>query len=249
MVDFLSAEKQRFVLYEYLLYFWNKKMMFLIIPPIVVLLTFLGAKLVLDNEKYTGRALVFTGTVNLKDLTNPDNIVAKFPHVKNELEVFVPEEKYVKFTLKGNDQKSVQEELDRIVTEYNKALQEHSQRRLDTTMTNLNWLEKQVKVLQTSIEHYNEKLDSQTLTAKQIESTTDLLVEAENALTETMEKVNDIRNNLVFYEKPAVLSETVAPSKSYTKEIIAIGLVLGVFLTFIVLTFMKYVFDARRYYQ
>ncbi|HZG59646.1 MAG TPA: lipopolysaccharide biosynthesis protein [Anoxybacillus sp.] len=245
----MSAEKQRFVLYEYLLYFWKKKMMFLIIPPIVVLLTFLGAKLVLDNEKYTGRALVFTGAVNLKGLTNPDNIVAQFPDVKNKLEVFVPEEKYVKFTLKGNDQKSVQQELDRIVTEYNKALQEHSQHRLDTTNTYLNTLDERVKTLNEKIEHYNEKLDSATLTPEQIERTTDLLIVAEDELTETMEKANRIRSDLVFYEKPSVLSESVNPSKTYTKEIIAIGLVLGIFLTFILLVLMKYVFDARRYCQ
>lgn len=249
MVSFLSADKQRFVLYEYLLYFWKKKLLFVIIPPIMALVTFLGVQFVLNHAKYTGKAVVFTGSINLKDLTNPDNIVAKFPDIKNKMDVVVTEEKYVKITVKGDDEKSVQNDLDDIVTRYNKELQEHSQKRLDTTMAYLNSLDERIKTLQTSIEHYNKKLDSPSLTPQQIESTTDLLVEAQSDLTKTMETANRVRGDLVFYEKPSVLSEAVAPSKSYAKEAIASGLVLGVFLTFIFLILLKYVFDARRYYQ
>jgi len=249
MVDLLSAEKQRFVLYEYLLFFWKKKIWFVIIPPVMALVAFLGVQLVLNHAKYTGKAVVFTGSINVSDLTNPDNIMTKFPNVKNSVDVVVPEEKYVKITVKGDDEKSVQSDLHDIVTRYNQELQEHSQQRLDVTNAYLNSLDERIKALQTSIDHYNEKLNSSSLTPQQIESTTDLLVEAQNDLTKTMETANRIRSDLVFYEKPSVLSEAVAPSKSYAKESIASGLVFGVFLTFMFLILLKYVFDARRYYH
>jgi len=249
MVGLLSAEKQRFVLYEYLSYFWKKKIWFVIIPPVMALLVFFGVQLVVNHAKYTGKALVFTGSINVSDLTNPDNIMAQLPPVKNTVDIVVPEEKYVKITVKGNDEKSVQQDLHTIVADYNEKLQRHSKERLDVTNTYLNSLDERAKTLQTLIDRYNEKLNSSSLTPQQIESTTDLLVEAQNDLTKTMETANRVRGDLAFYEKPSVLSEAVARSKSYAKESIASGLVFGVFLTFIFLTLMKYVFDARRYYH
>ncbi|WJQ00132.1 hypothetical protein QT234_16280 [Geobacillus stearothermophilus] len=84
---------------------------------------------------------------------------------------------------------------------------------------------------------------------EQFDDTSDLLVESENNLTEVMERVNRIRGNLAFYEMPAVLSETVAKSKTYTGQLAVIGLVLGLFVTVVWLTLWKYILDARRYYS
>ncbi|WP_238583532.1 lipopolysaccharide biosynthesis protein [Anoxybacteroides amylolyticum] len=221
----------------------------MIIPPVTALLVFFGVQLVLNHAKYTGKALVFTGSINVSDLTNPDNIMAQLPSVKNTVDIVVPEEKYVKITVKGNDEKSVEQDLRTIVADYNEKLQRHSKERLAVTNTYLSSLDERAKTLQTWIDRYNKKLNSSSLTPQQIESITDLLVEAQNDLTKTMETANRVRGDLAFYENPSVLSEVVAPSKSYAKEAVASGLVLGVFLTFIFLTLMKYVFDARRYYH
>ncbi|WP_027409257.1 hypothetical protein [Anoxybacteroides tepidamans] len=241
----MSADKQRFVLYEYLLYFWKKKILFLIVPPIVALATFLGVHFILDHAKYTGKAVVFTGSISRSDLTNPDNIMAKFPNVKNQLDIVVTEDKYVKITVKGNDEKSVQKDLHYIVTHYNEELKKHSKERLDVTMETLNDYETQMKRLNTLAQNYDDKFDTQSLGIDQITSKAELL----QTLADVTEKVNKIKGDLIFYEEPSVLSEAVAPSKTYAKEAIASGLVLGVFLTFMLLTLMKYLFEARRYYQ
>lgn len=249
MVDGLTAEKQRFVLYEYLRYFWEKKWWFFIIPPATAIVAFLAVQLLLHHTNYTGKAVIFTGSINLKDLTNPDNIMAELPKVQNNVDIVVPEEKYVKITIKGDNEKSVQQDLHTIVADYNEKLQKHSNERLDVTNKYLQALDGRIKALETTINHYDGKLQSSSLTPQQIESATDVIVAAQKELTETMETANRIRGDLVFYEKPSVLSEVVAPSKSYAKEAVVSGLVFGVFLTFLFLMLMKYVVDARRYYH
>jgi hypothetical protein len=246
MVAFLAVEKQKFVLYEYLLFFWKKKFWFLIVPLAMALISVLAGQLFLHNKyNYTGQAIIFTGSINQKSLTDPKNIKAKFPDVKNALDIVVPEEKYVKITLKGDDKTSVQNELRKIVSEYNHELQHHSKQRLDVTNARLHELDGEISFLQRLIKPYNEKLDSQQLTSGELKS----IIKAEEILTEKMDKASWIRNNLVFYEKPSVLSENVSKSKTYVGQLIAIGVVLGIFLTFIMLILMKYVLDARRYYQ
>jgi hypothetical protein len=245
MVAFLATEKQKFVLYEYLLFFWKKKFWFLFVPLAMALISVLAGHLFLHKYNYTGKAIIFTGSVNLKSLTDPKNIRANLPHVKNKLDIVVTEDKYVKITLKGDDKTSVQNELRKIVSKYNHDLQQHSKQRLDVTNERLHELDEYKEDLQLIVEHYNKKLDSQQLTLDQLDSA----VKAEEILTDTMEKASRIRNNLVFYEEPSVLSENVSKSKTYTGQLIAIGVVLGIFLTFIILILMKYVLDARRYYQ
>ncbi|KXG08971.1 hypothetical protein AT864_02655 [Anoxybacillus sp. P3H1B] len=241
----MTNDKQRFVLYEYLLYFWNKKLFFCIIPPIIALTALLSVHLILNDAKYTGKALVFTGRVNLKDLTNPDNIIAKFPNIKSNVDIDVTEEKYVKITVKGNDKTKVQNDLHYIVAHYNQQLQDHSQNRLDVTMEQMKEYNDLIKKIRSVIEDTDEKIGTTVTDTNVINSQSELLV----TLTDLTKKVNNMKSDLIFYEKPSVLSETVALSKSYVKEAVASGLVLGIFLTFMLLTLMKYVSDARRYYQ
>jgi hypothetical protein len=244
MVAFLTGEKQKFVFYEYLLFFWKKKFWFLIVPLAMALISVLAGQLFLHKYNYTGQALIFTGSINQKSLTDPKNIEAKF-HVKNALDVVVPEEKYIKITLKGDDKTSVQNELRKIVSKYNHELQRHSKQRLDATHTRLHELGDEINHLQQVIKQYDEKLDSQQLTPGDLKNT----VKAEEILADRTDKASRISNDLLFYEKPSVLSESVSKSKTYIGQLIAVGVVLGIFLTFIMLILMKYVLDARRYYQ
>lgn len=248
MVAGLTAEKRPFVLYEYLRFFWQRKWWFLVVPLATIVLTVIAGRLLLQGEKYTGKAVVFTGSIDVKELTDPKNIEAKFPEVKN-LDVVVPEEQYVQITVKGDDEQDVSRELKLVVSEYSQELKRHSQERIDVTTKYLHALEERERALQQKVDYYSEQIQSGRLNPEQLNDISDLLVESENNLTEVMERVNRIRGNLVFYEKPAVLSETVAKSKTYTGQLMAVGLVLGLFLTVVWLVLWKYILDARRYYS
>gem|GEM_PF-6780801 len=244
----MTAEKRPFVLYEYLRFFWQRKWWFLIIPLATIVLTVIFGRILLHEEEYTGKAVVFIGSIDVKELTNPKNIKAKFPDVKR-LDVVVPEGQYVQITVKGDDEQHVSRELKRVVSEYSQELDRHSQERIDVTTKYLRALEKRERTLQEKVDYYSNQVQSGRLNSQQLDDISELLVESENNLTEVMERVNRIRGNLVFYEEPKVLSETVEKSKTYTTQLAAIGLVLGAFLTVVWLTLWKYILDARRYYS
>jgi hypothetical protein len=71
--------------------------------------------------------------------------------------------------------------------------------------------------------------------------------ESEN--TECLVTINRVKGDLSFLEKPVLVTSSVEQGKSYLKQSVAIGFVLGILLSFVILMLWKYIFDARRYYH
>ncbi|MGA5690543.1 hypothetical protein [Cytobacillus pseudoceanisediminis] len=244
----MREEKKRFVLYEYLMYFWKRKHYFLIVPIITMLLIGGGVYFLKKDMPYTGQAVVYTGGVTSPDLTRENNIAAKFADEEN-LEIFVSS-KQVKFTKKGNSAKEVEQNLNNLSGKYVDDLIENYEGRLEKSTVYLNSLEKRVEVLNAAIEKYNQDLEKD-LDPDKYELLIDLFIETEKELSEADATANRMRSDLDFFvrEKPKVLSENVTQSKTYFKEGAAIGLILGLLLTVLLLALMKYLSEGRRYYN
>ncbi|WJQ00133.1 hypothetical protein QT234_16285 [Geobacillus stearothermophilus] len=153
----LTVEKRPFVLYEYLRFFWQRKWRFLVVPLAAIVLTIIAGRLLLYGEKYTGKAVVFTGSIDVKELTDPKNIEARFPDVKN-LDIVVPEDQYVQITIKGDNEEEVSRELKRVVSEYSRELERHSQERINVTTKYLRALEARERALQRKVDYYSERV-------------------------------------------------------------------------------------------
>ncbi|MBG9544692.1 hypothetical protein ABE29_18580 [Cytobacillus firmus] len=244
----MREEKKRFVLYEYLMYFWKRKQYFLIVPIITMLLVGGAVYFLKKDMPYTGQAVVYTGGVTSPDLTRENNIAARFADEEN-LEIFVSS-KQVKFTKKGNSADEVEQSLDRITEEYEDDLIENFEGRIEASEVYLDSLDKRVIVLQKAIASYNEELEK-GLGQDQYEDFTDLLIETEKELSEADATAHRMRSDIEFFKKeaPKTLSENVTKSKSYLKEGAAIGLILGLVLTVVLLALMKYLSEGRRYYN
>jgi uncharacterized protein (UPF0333 family) len=248
-VEILADEKNKYVLYEYLLYFWHKKWFFLIVPAITTVLVIAGIYVLKSDEPYTGESLVYTGGVDSGELVHPKNVFALFDdEAKRNLDVFVSEKGHVKFTVKGDSQAEVEKQLTEVVSLYEAELLENYQLRLDASKVYLEKLETSVETLTVSVENYKEKLN-EDLTPVEMEEITDLIIETEDDLAENEKIAHRMRSDLVFFEEPKLLSESVAKSNSYLKESIAIGIVLGLVLTVLLLMLLKYLGVARRYYR
>ncbi|MEH7482344.1 hypothetical protein V7157_14930 [Neobacillus drentensis] len=251
----MAEEKRKFVLYEYLLYFWKRKWFFVIIPLITTILIASAVYVMKNDKKYTGEALVFTGSVNAKELTNPNNIKADY---KGLDDVFVPEKGQVKFTIHGNSEKQVSKDLKRITKDFNTKLVENATLRKKISQEYLLKLDKRVKVLEEDLASYNKKLDDDyiavdpgSVTGTSYKEVSDLvIVESDLELTRAGERANSIRGDINLFEQPKVLSKPhVYPAKTYLPESIAIGIILGLVLTVALLMLLKYLGDARRYYK
>ncbi|MGN7175942.1 hypothetical protein BK139_06610 [Paenibacillus sp. FSL R5-0490] len=244
----MREEKKRFVLYEYLMYFWKRKHYFLIVPIITMLLIGGAVYFLKKDMPYTGQALVYTGSITSPDLTRQNNIEATFEDEKN-LEIVVTS-KQVKFVLKGDNKKDIANRLDKITETYRGMLVKHFDERFQTSDVYVQSLNKRVSVLEKAIESYKQELEK-GLDPDQYEDVTALIIETEKELTDAAATLNRMSSDLLFYqkEKPRVLTETVTPSKNYLKEGAAIGLILGLVLTVALLALLKYLSEGRRYYN
>ena len=90
------TENKSYRLYDSLEFFWRKKVWFIIIPLIAAILGYFGSMLIPKDGDYVGKSTVFTGSVKLEALTNPDHIMAKYgQHFSGKSEVFVPTRSYI----------------------------------------------------------------------------------------------------------------------------------------------------------
>jgi uncharacterized protein involved in exopolysaccharide biosynthesis len=245
----LAEEKKKFVLYENLLYFWKRKWFFVIVPLITTILIAGTVYALKHDKKFTGVALVSTGSVDSKELTDPTSIGAKFKDIKDLSDVFVSEKGQVKFTINGKSRDAVSKDIDQITTRYNKELQNYAKKKLGVSIPYLSALDERVKFLKDSIAMYNKKLDQGNLTTNQFDEVNTLINTSLDAQTFSAERANKIRADVDLFENPKVLSVTVGPKKTYIPESIAIGIILGLVLTVALLMLLKYLGDARRYYK
>lgn len=232
----MTEEKKKFILYEYLLYFWDRKWFFLIVPLITTVLIAGAVYALKHDNKYTGESLFSTGSINKADLTDPNNIKAKYNDIKG-LDVIVTEKNQVKFTVNGNSRDEVQKNLDHINTTFSKELKDQSNTQLRVSKVTLNDLENGIKDLNSSLSMYQEKLDR------------NLIIKTKNKLFDAKTRVNKMKSDQVFFEEPKVLSDSIHPKKTYLPESIAIGIILGILLTIALLMLLKYLGVAKKQYK
>ena len=108
------SENKSFRLYDSLEFFWRKKIWFIIIPVIAALIGYGASFLVPSNGKYVGKSTVFTGSVKLEALTNPDHIMTQYgKHFTGKTEVFVQNRSYIKTETYGDIEEQVKNELNK----------------------------------------------------------------------------------------------------------------------------------------
>ena len=245
----MREEKKQFVLYEYLMYFWKRKHYFLIVPIITMLLVGGAVYFLKKDMPYTGQALIYTGSVNSPDLTNPENILVKFDDEdQRNLDVIVSSKSNVKITKKGDTKEEVKTSLNNVTKTYTNELIANYNSRWNASNENYtNWKQRE-DALSEAIESYREDLTIE-LPPVQYEGLKDLIIETDRELSDARKTVSRMKSDLQFFEKPKILSENVTKSKSYLKEGAAIGLILGLVLTVVLLALMKYLSEGRRYYN
>lgn len=238
----MADDSKKFVLYEYLSYFWKKKLLFLIIPIITTLLL-VGAVFVLkDEQSYTGKVLFFTGSIKKTDLTHPNNIKANYcEDLKTDsVNVFVSEKSQVKFVLKDDSEEIIQHDIERISNSFIEDLQKQYDIQKEETIKYAESLEKRAEVLEKAIENYKNKINE---TPEQL--LIDLIIESENELTKINERTYKLRSDLAFFEEPKLLYQEVNKTDNHLMEIIAIGIMIGLVFSVALLSLLKYLEEAR----
>ncbi|TYS63783.1 hypothetical protein FZD47_09710 [Bacillus infantis] len=243
------AEQKKFVLYEYLLFFWKKKWSFLIIPVIFALLGLAASYVISTDAKYTGNATVFTGSIKQKGLTNPDNIVANFGEgVDGEIDAFVSSDSYVKIKIKQDDREELQKDLTAMSERIENALVKDYEFRKKVTEEYSAKLEDRASKLKDSLEAM-EPLLERDLPLTQYQDLTLSYTAAQNQRSEALVAQQRVVNDLSSFEPPSVIVNQVTQADTNKTELTIAGLILGVLFTLVFLIFWKYIIEARRYYN
>lgn len=240
------SEQKNYALYEILSFYWKKKIWFLITPIIGALLGLLISFAWPIDEKYIGKSNVFTGNINKQGVTVPEQIESKYgSHFTSKFDIFVPNRSYIQLELKNDQKEIIEEELQTYHEGVMADLLKQYELQVNVTETSVESLENSIETRKQSIAMYQEKL-SNTQNIAVIDAFSNLLLEAETALSENMVSVQRVKNDLAFFEKPFLVKSEIKETPSYTLEWTLAGLLLGLFLSVLLLTLWQYIERARK---
>lgn len=239
------AENKTYRLYDSLEFFWRKKVWFIIIPVILALLGYLGAMVIPKDGDYVGKSTIFTGSVKLEALTNPEHIEAKYgQNFTGATEVFVPTRSYIKVETFGNNKEELTKELTQFNDQLLEGLMTQHDKVIQGTKNYADTQSSRVKSLTTAIESYRGILN-ETVNATVEDNLAALLSTAEMDLTNALATEQRVRNDIITYEQPALANTYVVETKSYGLEGAIAGFILGILAAILTLSLWKYILEAR----
>jgi capsular polysaccharide biosynthesis protein len=240
----VTENKERFVLYEYLSFFWKKKWLFVILPIVALLI---GALLsMLQSANYTGKAIVYVGDLRGGSV-DPEIIQSKYGSkvTENSLEVKVDQKDQITIIVKGDDTKTIQKELDAVANGVMKELKDDEKLVIDITQKGID----QKKVKEELLTKLVTLFGKQASRGDVDEEEQTRLVEYQYNLQEYSDSIQRMEEDIQLFESPELLNNEVTTDPKHLKTNMLLGFVAGIFLTIITLIVWKYIVNARRFYK
>lgn len=227
-------------------FYWKKKIWFIIIPVSCALLGMLIATVWPKDESYVGKSVIFTSSTSLHSLTNPNQILSKYgKHFTGNVDIFVPSRSYVQADIKNDDKEVIEKEL----TVYNNAFIEELitdyENRVNITQKNIDLLVENNTKLNSTIKDSQEQLPKEKNEDLQKYHSTQILT-SELQLSNNIAKIQQKNNDLAFFEKPFLVSNEIKETPSFTFQWTAAGFILGILLSFFIITLWQYICRARK---
>ncbi|MFC7373056.1 Wzz/FepE/Etk N-terminal domain-containing protein [Fictibacillus iocasae] len=240
----MAHEEKRYVLYDYLRFFWNKKWVFLAVPLLTLGLAFLYS--MLQPVSYQGRTIIFTGDFKGSE-TDPAVVKDMYKDEAKGLgySVEVFERGQLVFTVTGSDKEKVQKVSEEISSKHFKLLQSEHGELIRITEEGKSAKEKHLESLDELMSAYESQMSKGTLSDEEQARMSELQL----ASTNIEEGIVNMEKDIALFEAPQKLDTAVEESSRNTKAYVALGLVAGIFLSLVLLVFWKYIDEARRYRQ
>jgi hypothetical protein len=243
----LSKDNERFVLYEYLLFYWRKKWFLLPLPIIFILLAIVYSYI--QDRPFVGQATIYMGAVEKDSLTQADLVKKNLEQQFNldQPSFFVTQNNdRIILNLIGNNKNEIEESLKTISEAYKEDLTVVYEKNKALQKEHIAILKEKINSLKNSISRYKNLLEDETLNPTLERRYFDLLQEDENRLVEYIDYMNEEQTELLNLEKPQVVDLKVTQQKSYLSSNLLIAVVLGCFLSLLFIALWKYISDARR---
>lgn len=242
----MREDKRRYVFYEYLLFFWKKKIWFIILPVILILIA-IGLS-AFQKATFSGNSTVYIGDVKISELTKPDVLAADYIDENEENGTnssITAVTGKITFHVNGKNKTNVENRLNELTDKYIKEMTE----KYDELLS----LEKE------KVRVYGNQVDQKSKRVKELEEISlglegleqqryQYMIEYQNGLIADYEEKKNLADSEVQnFEEPRVIKKEVIENKESTSSNVIIALLGGLFLSLVLLTFWKYIDDARRY--
>lgn len=238
-------EQKNYVLYEYLSFFWRKKVLLIAIPIIIAVLAALLSVL-LGNKGYEGNALFYTSSINTDKLTDPDLVQDRYQEMVkgNTVDVKVPQGQRVRLEVSGSDRGKVEADLNSIADDFSNELNKEYERRKGITEEYINVFKQRLKEVEGTNDGL-EGVDYEALSDEQQAKIAEASATKEDLINKYETKIKSMRTDLLFFEKPELVSKTVEKQNGNLKANAIIGFAVGLFFTVLFLMLWKYTSEAR----
>lgn len=242
-------DKNTFVFYEYLIFFWKKKFWLLPLPILLIVVTLIYT--LSQQPTYIGSSTVYTGSVEKDTLMHPDIVETNLKkelkdETKINLSVTAVTDRMT-INLSSKDKNIVMENLNKLTKMYQNQLLEVYNDELKIRKEEVSALEKNIAVKEESLALLRKNLNASINDEFTRTALGEMLQKEEENLLDTVEKLKDKQLDLINLTEPQILSKNVYKKNNFIISNLIVSFLAGIFLSFLFLTFWKYIQDARRY--
>jgi capsular polysaccharide biosynthesis protein len=241
------SEERRYPLYEYLQFFWKKKLLLLFIPIVFAAIAALLS--IMTAKGYEGTLIYYTSSIKTDQLTDPDMILeyyrSKYP--EKEIDVNVVQKERVQFKVNGDNSEEVKKTLQDIASDYDARLMKEYNVRKDKTEYDIETYKKRLAEADQSLKLIKKAVQKEE--SFTLESYSELLISLSNMEEQVLKletKIKNMKTDLIFFEKPKQVTLTVEKEQNNAMANSIIAFALGVFFTILSLMLWKYILDARK---
>jgi|SRR5690606_39268418 len=240
------AEEKRFILFEYLMFFWKKKWFLISFPILLSVVVAVVSMLV--PRSYEGKVAFYIAALNKEEFKDPNIFLSKdyIPDDIPNLSGNVIGPKRVQFTIKGNNKEEVESSIERIADIfYTKLIDEYTTRKKQTE-NDLEFFNRRLKQQEQRKENISNKINFD-----EIETAIDLInalntdSNSEELIQEYGLKVNRMKNDLAAFEEPGEYFRTVKKEDNQLLSNSVLAFIVGIFLSILILMLWKYMVYAK----
>lgn len=242
------SEQKEYLFYKNLEFIWRKKWTLLIIPIIIALIV--SAFSFFGSREYVGKAIYYTSSLKLDNLTDSDLLNAKYTTDTENVEAdfSVVSGRRVQIKVVGDNKNDVQSKLTSLGNKYFEDLQENYNFLYTETEKSLKNYEQNLE----NVKPLNEKYDN-ALKAMEGQEISDAYLEFLNSAVSMKELILEYENgayrknvDLTLFEEPKLVSKEITKSDNYLVQNMVISFALSFFLTLLGIMLWRYIQEARR---
>lgn len=206
----MKEDSMSIVFVKYFIYFKENWKYLLFIPLIIAVIVYALVSVFINPPSKKVSQSVYVGTIMESTPVATTVVYDKFAQGKNKnIVVDVPLKNHIRFTISGENIKSMKTDVESAVNEYYKELKEQMDKQKEIAERYLNGISKQIEKVEKNQEKFGEAIDSSDDQRIKIE-----LSNLENSLYLMQKQQEDAEYKLTQLEYPQILTLTIEKTKN-----------------------------------